>query len=68
MQITYGYSSFPDQVVPAAEKGTFDYGLRVGQAIEGDWFSGARTGIGNRFNSNYNNDSKKPNLVHKAVV
>jgi len=55
MQVTYGYSSFPDQVVPAAEKATFDYGLRVGQAIEGDWFSGARTGIGNRFNSNYNN-------------
>tara|TARA_Y100000004_G_scaffold40233_1_gene43483 strand:+ start:1109 stop:3520 length:2412 start_codon:yes stop_codon:yes gene_type:complete len=55
MQVTYGYSSFPDQVVPAAEKATYDYGLRVGQAIEGDWFSGARTGIGNRFNSNYNN-------------
>ena len=55
MQVTYGYSSFPDQVVPAAEKATYEYGLRVGQAIEGDWFSGARTGIGNRFNSNYNN-------------
>ena len=55
MQITYGYNSFPDQVVPAAEKATYEYGLKVGQAIEGDWFSGARTGIGNRFNSNYNN-------------
>jgi len=55
MQITYGYNSFPDQVVPAEVKGSFEYGLKVGQAIEGDWFSGARTGIGNRFNSNYNN-------------
>ena len=32
------YSSFPDQVVPDAEKETYEYGLKVGQAIEYEWF------------------------------
>ena len=31
-------SSFPSQVVPDAEKATYDYGLRVGRAIESEWF------------------------------
>jgi len=31
-------SSFPDQVVPDAEKATYEYGLQVGRAIEGEWF------------------------------
>jgi len=47
-------SSFPDQVVPDAEKATWEYGLSVGRAIEGEWFG---NGIGNgyRFDTNYNN-------------
>jgi len=31
-------SSFPSQVVPDAEKATYEYGLRVGRAIESEWF------------------------------
>ncbi len=34
-------SSFPDQVVPEAEKMSLEYGLRVAQAIEGEWWSQA---------------------------
>jgi len=55
IETSYG-SSFPDQVVPDAVKASYDYGLKVGQAIEGEWFGGARAGIaGYRFASNYNN-------------
>ena len=31
-------STFPDQVVPEAEKMTYEYGLAVGNAIEHEWF------------------------------
>ena len=56
MQITtYNGSSFPDQVVPDEVKASLDYGRQVGRAIEGDWFSGTRTGVSGRYNSNYNN-------------
>jgi hypothetical protein len=51
MKITNTYSSFPDQVVPDEVKKSLDYGKQVGQAIEGDWFSGTRSGVENRFNS-----------------
>jgi len=55
MQIqTYNGSSFPDQVVPAEVKASIDYGRQVGRAIEGDWFSGTRTGVSGRYNTNYN--------------
>ena len=55
IETSYG-SSFPDQVVPDAVKASYDYGLKVGQAIEGEWFGGARAGVaGQRFASNYNN-------------
>jgi hypothetical protein len=55
IETSYG-SSFPDQVVPDAVKASYDYGLKVGQAIEGEWFSGTRTGAGGyRFSTNYNN-------------
>jgi len=37
-------SSFPDQVVPDAEKATIEYGLAVGRAIEGEWFRNYRYG------------------------
>ncbi len=47
-------SSFPDQVVPDAEKATLEYGLQVGRAIEGEWFRNDR-GAYDRFNTNYNN-------------
>ena len=31
-----------------------DYGRNVAMAIEGDWFSGTRSGVENRFNTNFN--------------
>jgi hypothetical protein len=46
MQISYtSNSSFPDQVVPAAEKATLEYGLAVGRAIESEWFKNYRGGV-----------------------
>ena len=54
-KLTNTYSSFPDQVVPDEVKQSMDYGRQVGMAIEGDWFSGTRSGVENRFNTNYNN-------------
>tara|TARA_R100001463_G_scaffold16514_2_gene42798 strand:- start:1751 stop:4141 length:2391 start_codon:yes stop_codon:yes gene_type:complete len=47
-------SSFPDQVVPEAEKATEEYGLAVARAIENEWFRNDR-GVYDRFNTNYNN-------------
>ena len=47
-------SSFPDQVVSEEVKASLDYGRQVGRAIEGDWFSGTRSGVSGRFNTNYN--------------
>ena len=53
MQInTMNGSSFPDQVVPEEVKASLDYGRQVGRAIEGDWFSGTRSGVSGRFNTN----------------
>jgi hypothetical protein len=46
-------SSFPSQVVPDAEKATIEYGLRVGRAIEYEWFRNDK-GWYERFNTNYN--------------
>ena len=54
-QISNTYSSFPDQVVSDEIKSSMEYGKQVGQAIEGDWFSGTRNGVENRFNTNFNN-------------
>jgi|TARA_E500000305_G_scaffold81715_1_gene67545 hypothetical protein len=54
MQITNTYSTFPDQVVPAAEKATYEYGLKVARAIEGEWFRNSQ-GYGYRYMTNYNN-------------
>jgi len=47
-------SSFPDQVVPAAEKLSLEYGEAVGRAIENEWFRNTRSG-GDRFMANYQN-------------
>ncbi len=56
MQIkTYNGSSFPDQVVPDEVKASVDYGKQVGRAIEGDWFSGTRSTVSGRYNTNFNN-------------
>ena len=55
MKINNTYSSFPDQVVPDEVKESMEYGKQVGMAIEGDWFSGTRAGVENRFNTQYNN-------------
>ena len=46
-------SSFPDQVVPEEEKMSLEYGLKVGKAIENEWFGGARSG--DRYSNNYTN-------------
>ena len=55
MQIyTNTNSTFPDQVVPDAEKATWEYGLAVGRAIEGEWFRNSM-GRGYRFDTTYNN-------------
>jgi len=54
-KVTNTYSSFPDQVVPDEVKQSIEYGRNVAMAIEGDWFSGTRSGVENRFNTNYNN-------------
>ena len=43
---TSNNSSFPNQVVPDAEKATEEYGLAVGRAIEGEWFRNYRGGAG----------------------
>jgi len=47
-------SSFPSQLVSDAEKATYDYGLRVGRAIESEWFRSDK-GRYERFNTNYRN-------------
>ena len=54
MKINNTYSSFPDQVVPDEVKQSMEYGKQVAMAIEGDWFSGTRSGVENRFNTQYN--------------
>ena len=46
-------STFPDQIVSDAEKASWDYGLAVGRAIEGEWFNNYKGG-GYRFTTNYN--------------
>jgi hypothetical protein len=51
-------SSFPDQVVPDAEKQSLEYGKQVGRAIEYEWFGGSGNGsygrTGGRFSTYYN--------------
>jgi len=44
-------SAFPDQVVPDDVKVSYDYGLQVGRAIEGEWFWAGRSK--NRFHESY---------------
>ena len=46
-------SYFPSQTVSDAEKLSYDYGLKVGKAIETEWFNNDRNL--NRYKANYNN-------------
>ena len=46
-------TSFPSQVVPDAEKESLEYGLKVAQAIEGEWWNGENAG--SRYTTSYNN-------------
>ena len=48
-----GNSYFPSQTVSDAEKISHDYGLKVGKAIEQEWFNNDRSV--NRYKSNHNN-------------
>ena len=48
-----GNSYFPNQTVSDAEKLSYDYGLKVGKAIEQEWFNNDRSL--NRYKSNQNN-------------
>ena len=45
-------SAFPSQTVPDAEKASPDYGRRVAQAIESEWWR--QGGNGTRFATSYN--------------
>ena len=47
-------SSFPSQVVPLADKLSWEYGLQVGQAIEYEWFRGGRVN-GTRWQKGFQN-------------
>ena len=47
-------SYFPSQTVSDAEKLSYDYGLKVGKAIETEWFYTVTKGV-NKYKSNYNN-------------
>ena len=56
MVYTNNNSSFPSQVVPDSEKQSYEYGAKVGRAIENEWFRGDRVGgAGNRWGSNWQN-------------
>ena len=46
-------SYFPSQTVSDAEKLSYDYGLKVGKAIEPEWFNNDRSL--NRYRGNHNN-------------
>ena len=46
-------SYFPSQTVSAAEKISYDYGLKVGKAIEAEWFNNDKNS--NRYKTNQNN-------------
>ena len=56
MAESYMSTNFPSQVVSDKEKLSLDYGLKIGKAIEGEWFK-RDSGV-NRFASNQNNFHK----------
>ena len=56
MVYTNTNSSFPSQVVSNEEKNSYEYGLKVAQAIEQEWFGGTRSNsrFGNQFSTFHN--------------
>ncbi len=55
MNINYNANSaFPNQVVPLEEKLSLDYGSKVADAIQSEWFAQGRTN-GNRYLTSFNN-------------
>ena len=48
--------NFPSQVVSDAEKISYEYGLKVAQAIEGEWFDGK---------SNYSRHTNSLSSLHR---
>ena len=48
----YKRNHFPSQVVTDIEKISYEYGLKVGKAIESDWFNDNNSG--NRYQTNFN--------------
>ena len=46
-------SYFPSQTVSDAEKLSYEYGLKVGKAIETEWFNNDRNT--NKYKDNYSN-------------
>ena len=46
-------SYFPSQTVSDAEKLSYEYGLKIGKAIEQEWFQ--KGGSGNRYAKYYSN-------------
>ena len=52
-----GNHNFPSQLVSDSEKSSHDYGLKVAQAVEAEWFDGERNG-NNRYFNNTNNFHK----------
>tara|TARA_R110000744_G_scaffold299758_1_gene409119 strand:+ start:889 stop:3309 length:2421 start_codon:yes stop_codon:yes gene_type:complete len=46
-------SYFPSQTVSDAEKLSYDYGLKVGKAIEAEWFNNDKSA--NKYKTNHNN-------------
>ena len=51
---TNSNSAFPSQVVPDAEKASWEYGSQVASAIETEWFDQGKTN-GNRYLTSWNN-------------
>jgi len=51
---TNSNSAFPSQVVPDAEKASWEYGEQVASAIETEWFNQGRTN-GNRYLTSWSN-------------
>ena len=49
-----GNHNFPSQIVSDSEKSSHDYGLKIAQAIETEWFDGERNGNNRYFNHTNN--------------
>ena len=59
-------SYFPSQTVSDAEKLSYDYGLKVGQAIETEWFNNDRSS--GKYRTNHNNFHNNFILVSRFII